>query len=48
VRPKADDALEGCAVRVEGDDIVIRLDEATCHGKAHVSQPDEPDLHGQP
>ena len=43
--PECDDALERIAARVEGDDLVIFAEDATCHGKAHVAQTDKSDFH---
>jgi hypothetical protein len=45
LRPQCDNPVESFGARVERDDAVIGLNEASCHGKTHVAQADKSDLH---
>ena len=45
MRPERDSAVQSVGTVVEGDDVVIRLNEAPCHRKTHVAQANKSDLH---
>src|SRR5262249_59833325 len=47
-RPERDETLDGLARGADHDGAVARLDQPASHGKAHLAEPNEADIHRRP